>query len=76
MENLSCFIEFAKNELETVNLSILTGQNLMLDALNQFLFGIFFMVIFTEKHCSIKDIVTKSKGFFVKTLRVNNGFSA
>ena len=34
------------------------------------------MVVFTEKHCSIKDIVTKSKGFFVKTLRVNNGFSA
>ena len=58
-----------------MNLSILTGLNLTLDALNQFLFGTFLMVIFTAKHSSIKDISIKLRGSFVKILRVKIGFS-
>ncbi len=57
-----------------MNLSILTGLNLTLDASNQFLFGTFVMVAFTSKHSSIKQIVIWSKRTFVKILSVNIGF--
>ena len=74
-ENLSCFIEFAKKELMTINLFILTGLNLTFDSLSQFLFGIFVTVLFTSKLSSIKDIVIGSKEDFVKILSVDNDFS-
>tara|TARA_A100000164_G_scaffold292928_1_gene266579 strand:- start:161 stop:385 length:225 start_codon:yes stop_codon:yes gene_type:complete len=50
-------MEFAKKELVTINLLILTGLNLTLEDFSQFFFGVFFVIIFTAKHSSIKAIV-------------------
>ena len=56
-----------------MNLSILMGLNLTLDASSQFLFGTFVIMAFTSKHSSIKQIVIWSKRAFVKILSVNKG---
>ena len=56
-----------------MNLSILMGLNLTLDASSQSLFGTFVITAFTSKHSSIKQIVIWSKRTFVKTLSVNIG---
>ena len=56
-----------------MNLSILMGLNLTLDASSQSLFGTFVITAFTSKHSSIKQIVIWSKRTFVKTLSVNKG---
>ena len=63
----------AKKELVTMNLSILMGLNLTLDANSQSLFGTFVITAFTSKHSSIKQIVIWSKRTFVKILSVNIG---
>ena len=56
-----------------MNLSILTGLNLTLDANSQFFFGTFVMMAFTSKHSSIKEIIIWSKRTLVKILSVNIG---
>ena len=56
-----------------MNLSILMGLNLTLDASSQSLFGTFVITAFTSKHSSIKQIVIWSKRTFVKILSVNTG---
>ena len=56
-----------------MNLSILMGLNLTLDASSQSLFGTFVITAFTSKHSSIKQIVIWSKHTFVKILSVNIG---
>ena len=56
-----------------MNLSILIGLNLTLDASSQSLFGTFVITAFTSKHSSIKQIVIWSKRTFVKILSVNIG---
>ncbi len=58
-----------------INLSILTGLNLTLEAFSQFFFGVFVMVICTAKHSSIKDIAMGFIGTSVKIFRVKNGLS-
>ncbi len=56
-----------------MNLSILMGLNLTLDASSQSLFGTFVITAFTSKHSSIKQTVIWSKRTFVKILSVNIG---
>ena len=56
-----------------MNLSILMGLNVTLDASSQSLLGTFVITAFTSKHSSIKQIVIWSKRTFVKILSVNIG---
>ena len=56
-----------------MNLSILMGLNLTLDASSQSLFGTFVITAFNSKHSSIKQIVIWSKRTFVKILSVKIG---